>query len=71
MPSTPNPIPADKPIPGSKPSPATEPEIPNVDISENSSVEAERKMEHDADEAAHRAAKTEQKYDSQHTIISK
>ncbi len=31
----------------------------------------DKKVEHIADEAAHKAAKTEQKYDKQHTIISK
>ncbi len=71
MPNTPNPIPENKPIPGSKPFPANKPDIPNVDISEDSSHDAHERLEHEADNAAHKAAKTEQEYDQQHSTISK
>lgn len=72
MPNTPNPIPENEPIPGSKPSPANKPEIPNVDISEKSSDDAHKRMEHIADKAAHKAAKREQEFDKQQpTTFSK
>ena len=71
MPNTPNPIPENKPMPGSKPFPTNKPDIPNVDISEKSSSDAHERVEHQADKAAHKAAKAEQEYDQQHSTISK
>ena len=71
MPSTSNPIPENNPIPGSKPIPANKPDITNVDISENASNDAHERVGHEADKAAHKAAKTEQEYDQQHSTISK
>jgi hypothetical protein len=71
MPINPNPIPENKPIPGSKPFPTNKPDIPNVDISEKSSDDAHKRIEHVADKAAHKAAKREQEFDKQQTTISK
>lgn len=68
MSNTPNPIPENKP---SKPFPASKPDMPNADISKQPSTDAENRVEREADKAAHKAAKTEQEYDSQHSTISK
>lgn len=61
MPDTLKPKTANKPIPGT----------PNVDNSKKNDEESHKRMEQMADKAAHKAARTEQEFDKQHTEMSK
>ncbi len=50
--------------------PVIKPEATNIEQPDNKGTAAEKKVEHAADRAAHKAAKDEQRYDEEHSIFS-
>ena len=65
MPDTLNPKTVNNPVPSRNPG------TPSVDDPKKNREESDKQMERVADKAAHKAAKTEQEYDKQHTEMSK
>ncbi|HLY40712.1 MAG TPA: hypothetical protein VKR52_05830 [Terracidiphilus sp.] len=70
MQERPNPNPNPNPNPGSKPFPSPKPDIPHSDP-EKKSTESERRMQHAADKAAHKAIETEQSFEKENQEFSR